>query len=72
MRALNSTGQLGVARHHYTVTRALAKERVMLQPFAEEKIAVIYRNTIVREIDLRTGESFPVSFNPYRELFSEA
>ena len=44
----------------------------MLQPFADDKIAVIYRNTIVREIDVKTGESCPVSFNPYRELFTEA
>jgi transposase InsO family protein len=72
VRSVNPSGQLQLANRHYTITRVLAKERVMLQPFAEEKIAVIYRNTIVREIDLRTGQSFPVSFNPYRELFSEA
>jgi transposase InsO family protein len=56
---LNSEGFVTHAGQRYFVCEALAREEVMVQPFAD-RLLVSFRHMHVREVDLTTGHSHPI------------
>jgi transposase InsO family protein len=69
VRSLSSSGQLYVEGHQYTVTGALAGERVQLEYLAQDRILIYYRRTCVREIQLQKRQSYPVYFSRTEPVF---
>jgi transposase InsO family protein len=59
VRRLNPCGVLCYRGHQYFVCEALAREDVWCQPF-EDRVLVTYRQMHIREIDLRTGATYPI------------
>jgi len=59
VKRLNTQGALNYRGRHYFVCEALANERVRLDEF-DGLIAVTFRQTTVREINLTTGSSIAV------------
>lgn len=69
VRRICKCGQLCFEGRVFSGPAALAGEEVALCHFREDRYLVTYRRTLIREIDLVSGESWPLPFQPYRELF---
>jgi transposase InsO family protein len=62
-------GQVNVSGHEYTISSALAGERVQLQPIGADRVLVFYRRTCVRELNLQKRQSYPVYFSREQPVF---
>ena len=71
VRQVRVSGQLAIANHDYTISGALAGERVAIEPLGGDRLLVYYRATCVREIDLRKRQSYPVYFSREQPIFDE-
>jgi len=60
VKRLNTQGMLYYRQQTYFVSEALASERVRVDEL-EGKLLVTFRHMTVREIDLRTGKSIPLT-----------
>lgn len=70
VRRIAEHGQLQFENRCFSGPAALAGEYVAIRHFHEERYVVLYRCTLIREIDMATGQSWPLPFQPYRDLFS--
>lgn len=69
--AVRNSGQVRVEGHEYTITGALAGERVQLQRVADDRVLVYYRRTCVRELQLSKRQSYPVYFSREQPIFDD-
>ena len=69
LKTLRSTGQVQIDGHEYTVTGALAGERVQLKYLERDRILIYYRRTCIREINLQKRQSYPVYFSRVEPVF---
>lgn len=70
VRRIAAHGQLRFENRFFSGPAALAGEYVAIQHFREDRYVVSYRRTLIREIDVSSGQSWPLPFQPYRDLFS--
>jgi transposase InsO family protein len=68
---VRSWGQVRVRGHEFTITSALAGERVQLQQIDTDRVLVYYRRTCVRELNLRKRQSYPVYFSREHRIFED-
>jgi len=64
-------GQVNVGGHEYTISSALAGERVQLQRIEADRVLVFYRRTCVRELNLQKRQSYPVYFSREQRIFED-
>jgi transposase InsO family protein len=64
-------GQINVGGHEYTISSALAGERVQLQRMAGDRVLIFYRRTCVRELNLQKRQSYPVYFSREQRIFED-
>jgi transposase InsO family protein len=64
-------GQVNVGGHEYTISSALAGERVQLQRIEADRVLVFYRRTCVRELNLHKRQSYPVYFSREQPVFGD-
>jgi transposase InsO family protein len=64
-------GQVAVGGHEYTISGALAGERVQLQWIDGDRVLVFYRCTCVRELNLLKRQSYPVYFSREQRIFED-
>jgi len=62
-------GQIDFQKRSFTAPQALAGEWVALQHLQQDRFVVRYRATFIRELDLATGRSTPLSFQPYEDFW---
>jgi len=62
-------GQINIAGRAFTAPQALAGEYVAIEYVEQDRFTVRYRRTFIREVDLRTGRSSALPFQPYSELW---
>lgn len=72
VREVRRSGQLMIGRQDYTITGALAGQRVALERLGDDRLLVYYRATCIRELDLRNRQSYPVYFSREEQIFKEA
>ena len=70
LRRIGPHGQLYFEKRFFSGPAALAGEDVAIRHFREDRYLVTYRRTLIREIDVATGQSWPLPFQPYRDLFN--
>ncbi len=63
VRRLNSQGCVRYGKQRYFVCGALADEDVVIESL-QDRILVRYRQTYVREIDIRSGKTRPLVLSP--------
>jgi transposase InsO family protein len=68
---IRRSGQLRVRGHEYTISGALAGERVQLQWVDGDRVLVFYRRTCIREIHLQKRQSYPVYFSREQRIFED-
>ncbi len=70
---VRASGQMAIGHHDYTITGALAGERVAIQRLPEDpdRLLVFYRATCIREIDLRKRQSYPVYYSREQPVFED-
>lgn len=61
-------GQINFRGRSFLATQALAGEWVALEHIEADRFAVRYRATLIREVDVVTGRSTPLAFQPYRDF----
>ena len=71
VKRVREHGQINFERRSFTGPAALAGEEVGLQHLEGNRFVVRYRRTVIRELDVSTGVSRPISFQPYRDFFQE-
>jgi transposase InsO family protein len=71
VKSVRTWGQVQIEGHDYTVTSALAGERVQLEYLEQDRILIYYRRTCVREINLQKRQSYPVYFSRTERVFEE-
>ena len=64
-------GQVNVGGHQYTISGALAGERVQLERIGTDRVLVFYRRTCVRELNLQKRQSYPVYFSREQPVFED-
>lgn len=69
LKVVRASGQVTVGGHEYSVTSALAGERVQMVPLEPDRLLVYYRRTCVREINLQKRQSYPVYFAKTQPVF---
>lgn len=69
VRRIAEHGQLWFEKRAFSGPAALAGEDVAIRHFHQDRYLVTYRRTLLREIDVVTGQSWPLPFQPYRDLF---
>ena len=62
-------GQIDFQRRSFTAPQALAGEYVALDHVEGDRFVVRYRATLIRELDLATGRSTPLQFQPYEDFW---
>lgn len=67
VRRLNSQGCVRYGKQRYFVCEALADEDVAIESL-QDRILVRYRQTYVREIDIRSGKTRPLLLSPPNRL----
>jgi transposase InsO family protein len=72
VRQVRASGQLAIENHEYTISGALAGERIAIERLPEARLLVFYRATCIREINLRKRQSYPVYFWREQPIFDEA
>ena len=68
---VRQSGQVKLERHEYTISGALAGEKVELQRIAADRVLVFYRRTCIRELHLSKQQSYPVYFSREQPIVEE-
>lgn len=68
---VRTSGQIQVGGHEYSISCALAGERVQLQRIAGDRVLVFYRRTCVRELNLQKRQSYGVYFSREKQIFED-
>jgi transposase InsO family protein len=69
VRRVHEQGQIRFEGRSFTGPASLAGEDVALEHIAGGRYVVRYRATLIREIDLSSGTSRALPFEPYQDLF---
>lgn len=70
VRRVHDHGQITFGGRSFTGPASLAGEDIALEHVAGDRYVVRYRATLIREIDLATGASHSLPFDPYQDLFA--
>ena len=71
LASVRASGQILVAHQEYSISRALAGERVQIQEVSPDRLLVFYHCTCVREINLQKRQSYPVWFSREQRVFED-
>ena len=67
VKRLSANGQLSAWGYHFEISNALRHQWVGVELLGERAI-VFFRRTPMRELDLKTGRSFPIPLDFSRSL----
>jgi transposase InsO family protein len=65
-------GQINFGGRSFTAPQSLAGEWIALEHVEADRFVVRYRTTLIRQLDLATGRSTALEFQPYQDLWESS